>query len=342
MHIRADTALEQALVGGIVLGLSSSALMLLHARINGLSGIIKATVQSGGEDWQITYSAGLAFSGLIASKMFPSLLPHNNGDESSISIPVLAIAGLLVGYGTKISGGCTSGHGLCGLSRWSPRSLVAVTTFMATGAISAFLSRALQVSDFAATSVSDLSFSNLPLVILPTLGVLGLSYLYNSDIRVKQPTSQASPFLAHVIAIGCSLTFGFGLMFSQMTDSTRVLNFLDFSSSEHGWDPSLMGVMGGGVCITAITYPLMKSMTGLRSVTENKAVCDVIKMGAVGQNTVIDTKLITGAALFGLGWGLGGMCPGPAMVLLGAGSIKAAVFVPGMLLGMMIRHPNMR
>jgi uncharacterized membrane protein YedE/YeeE len=340
MHLNSNIALEQGLLGGVVLGLSSSALMLLHARINGLSSIVKATVQPDGEDWQKTYSVGLVSAGLIASKVYPALLPQNT-EEGSISIPLVVLAGLLVGYGTKISGGCTSGHGLCGLSRWSPRSLVAVATFMTTGAISAAFSRSSMVQNFSSAVSSDFPIKNHLFLLIPSIAVLGLSSVYHSDVSAKQQVSKKSPLLAHFVAIGCSLTFGLGLILSQMVDPARVQNFLDFSNAEHGWDPSLMGVMGGGVAVIAITYPLMKSVPTLRSLTEGNMVCDAIKIGAEGPNMVIDAKLVTGATLFGLGWGLAGICPGPAMVMLGAGSIKAAVFVPAMLLAMMVRLPNM-
>jgi len=340
MHLSSSTALEQAVIGGVVLGVSSSALMLLHARINGLSGIIKAVVQPGGEDWQLTYSLGLISGGWLVSKVFPALLPENT-NEVPTSATVVVIAGLLVGYGTKISGGCTSGHGLCGLSRWSPRSVVAVMTFMGSGAIAAYFARSPAVQNFAATILPSVTMNSPLALALPAISVLGISYLYNSDVRAKERISKQSPFLAHLVAIGCSLTFSLGLAYSKMVDTNRVLNFLDFTNNEPGWDPSLMGVMGGGVLVTAIAFPFMKSIRGLRSVTEDKPVCESINIGAVAPNMVIDAKLVTGAALFGFGWGLAGMCPGPAMVMLGAGSIKAAMFVPGMLLGMMVRQPGM-
>jgi uncharacterized membrane protein YedE/YeeE len=119
------------------------------------------------------------------------------------------------------------------------------------------------------------------------------------------------------------LLFGLGLLLSGMTDPGKVIGFLDFSGL---WDPSLALVMGGAVAVGLFAFAIARRRT--RSVLG----------GAMHLPTArqIDRPLVVGALLFGLGWGLAGFCPGPALVSLAAGQPKAAAFVAAMLAGMVI------
>ena len=127
-----------ALAGGMVLGAASALLLLTHGRIAGVSGVVGSLVSSAGRDrsWRMAFVGGLALSGVVAA----FVAPHAIG-ASVRSLPWLALAGVLVGFGTQLGGGCTSGHGVCGIARLSARSLVAVVTFLATGALTALLAR---------------------------------------------------------------------------------------------------------------------------------------------------------------------------------------------------------
>lgn len=123
-----------ALVGGILIGLASLSLMAFHGRIAGISGITGALLDrtAGGESgWRIAFLAGLVGSGVILSQSAPALYPT----ELPRSLPLLVVAGLLVGFGTRLGSGCTSGHGVCGLSRLSARSMAATGVFMAAGMV---------------------------------------------------------------------------------------------------------------------------------------------------------------------------------------------------------------
>ncbi len=128
-----------ALLGGLLIGAASSLLLLTHGRIAGISGIIGAALlaERSGSAWRLAFLAGLALTGVVASVAAPRAV-----GTPAVSMALVAIAGLLVGYGTSTGGGCTSGHGVCGLSRLSSRSLVAVATFMSTGALTVWLVRA--------------------------------------------------------------------------------------------------------------------------------------------------------------------------------------------------------
>ncbi len=130
-----------ALVGGGLIGLAGVVLMLFIGRVAGIAGIVGGLFGSGGSGigWRLAFIAGL-----IAG---PFLVPLAGGTIPDITIdaplPMVVAAGLLVGFGTRLGNGCTSGHGICGLSRLSPRSLIATLTFMAAGAAVVFVSRHL-------------------------------------------------------------------------------------------------------------------------------------------------------------------------------------------------------
>lgn len=119
----------------------------------------------------------------------------------------------------------------------------------------------------------------------------------------------------------CGLIFGTGLVISGMSDPAKVLNFLDLFGT---WDPSLAFVMGGAVMVTFIGY---------RVVLRRPApMLDTVFH--LPQRSDIDRQLITGAGLFGIGWGLGGFCPGPALTALPLLSTGIVAFFPALLIGM--------
>ncbi|MBA2662212.1 MAG: YeeE/YedE family protein [Bradymonadaceae bacterium] len=128
-----------SLVGGILIGLAAAAMMLFNGRVAGISGIFGGILMpaKGELSWRLTFFVGLLVGGLILLLAMPQAFDFTSGR----TLAMLAAAGLLVGIGTRLGGGCTSGHGVCGLSRLSLRSLVATMTFMATGAITVFVMR---------------------------------------------------------------------------------------------------------------------------------------------------------------------------------------------------------
>jgi uncharacterized membrane protein YedE/YeeE len=126
-----------SLVGGLILGVATVILLLGIGRIAGISGITSSLLKPKRvEMWQVLFIAGLVLSPLLYSVFRP--LPDI---EVTTSLPLLIAAGLLVGFGTRLGSGCTSGHGICGNARLSPRSMVATATFMAFGIITVFIGR---------------------------------------------------------------------------------------------------------------------------------------------------------------------------------------------------------
>jgi uncharacterized membrane protein YedE/YeeE len=135
-----EQAWINAAIGGGLIGLASGGLMLLNGRIAGISGIFHQAVAGSHEAWRWTFLIGLLFAGLSAAAFVPSALPQM---PMPTSLPMLIVAGLLVGFGTRMASGCTSGHGVCGLARFSVRSLVAVMTFLGTGIVVTYVMRVM-------------------------------------------------------------------------------------------------------------------------------------------------------------------------------------------------------
>jgi uncharacterized membrane protein YedE/YeeE len=127
-----------ALIGGLILGIAAVIFILINGRITGISGILGGLLSPTQGDvwWRVAFIAGLIMAPLIYS-LFTTLPPI----QIDASYPLLIIAGLIVGIGTRYGSGCTSGHGICGISRLSPRSLVATAAFMAAGFITVFIIR---------------------------------------------------------------------------------------------------------------------------------------------------------------------------------------------------------
>ena len=126
-----------ALLGGALVGLSASLLLLLQGRIAGISGILGGLLPptAGDTDWRVAFVAGLVTAGAVATAAAPAAF-----DVTPLrTVGITAVAGLLVGYGTRLGNGCTSGHGICGLTRFSVRSLASVVTFMVAGGVTVFV-----------------------------------------------------------------------------------------------------------------------------------------------------------------------------------------------------------
>ena len=129
--------------------------------------------------------------------------------------------------------------------------------------------------------------------------------------------------LKNIIGLLAGLLFGFGLLISGMTEPVKVQGFLDVFGA---WDISLALVMGGGLAVAIVGVQLAKRQ-------QTSWIGTLIEMP---NKTVINKKLLIGAMLFGIGWGLVGICPGPGIVLLGTGQWQAYVFIPAMIVGMLI------
>jgi uncharacterized membrane protein YedE/YeeE len=127
-----------SLAGGILLGLASALFILVNGRILGISGILGGLLRpvKGDTGWRLAFLAGL-----LAAPLLYFAVAGLTAPRIDVGWGTLVLAGLLVGVGTRYGSGCTSGHGVCGLSRLSPRSLVATLAFMGAGFVTVFLAR---------------------------------------------------------------------------------------------------------------------------------------------------------------------------------------------------------
>ncbi|WP_218243462.1 YeeE/YedE family protein [Comamonas fluminis] len=131
--------------------------------------------------------------------------------------------------------------------------------------------------------------------------------------------------LSSIAALACGLIFGLGLILSGMGNPAKVQNFLDFFGQ---WDPSLALVMGGAIAIGLIAFAW----------AQTRSTALLGEPMQLPGNTAIDKKLLTGSALFGVGWGLAGFCPGPALMNLATLQAEVWIFVAAMLAGMVLQH----
>lgn len=125
-----------SLIGGMLVGTSAAVMLAYNGRIAGISGILGGLLAPDDRDWRALFVVGLLLGGFALRVFYPDAMPGSSG-----SLALMIGAGLLVGFGTRMGGGCTSGHGVCGMARLSTRSLVATPVFMLAAATTVYLVR---------------------------------------------------------------------------------------------------------------------------------------------------------------------------------------------------------
>lgn len=134
-------SIQLSLLGGILIGLAVTWMLLFNGRVTGISGILNAafTNTKGERVWRIYFILGLIFGGLVLGRVGSGYFENFSGRPVLITI----LGGLLVGYGTVLGSGCTSGHGICGMARFSVRSVIATLVFMASGILTVAIYKAV-------------------------------------------------------------------------------------------------------------------------------------------------------------------------------------------------------
>ncbi|KXN92235.1 hypothetical protein AN958_08688 [Leucoagaricus sp. SymC.cos] len=286
-----------SLLGGLSLPVPAHALALLNGNVFGISGFVHRATRGSTE-------ALAAVAGLILGGATVGLVEGGGPQHTGLSLAHLAISGFLVGLGTKLSNGCTSGHMVCGIARLSMRSIVATAIFFATGVITAHIVH----GDLEPTAPLDWS-----------LGTTARKFLAAQLIPLSLPESDAEtllkgasvelepqPVFRHIACLSNSIQFALALQLSGLTNPSRVVRFL-LLPFHRAFDPSLAFLVMG-------TMPL--AMALYRYARGN----EIPRLGgkwSIPKGGEIDWRLITGAAIFGIGWGLAGVCPGPGLVNFG-------------------------
>jgi len=314
-----ELTIVESSIGGILIGTSAAANMLLFGRVTGISGILGNLLRpsptvfasTNEKTWRCLFVSGIILASAVASAADPSYPA-----PLDLSALTYTLSGVAVGLGTRIGNGCTSGHGICGLARFSPRSLVAVSTFMAVGILTASLT-GLQKSAGGPWRLAPVSWP--PNILFAVIGGLVVIVMVGlSAVVAKRAVEGGSPWAQYALGavhLMLGATFGIGLAVAGMLDQRKIIGFLDLSGARFGaWDPSLAFVMGGGLLVNAIAHYVARRDETMRPALRPEA--DFYfrpdSCSSPPKNWK-DPKLVIGSAFFGLGWGMGGICPGPAL-----------------------------
>eukprot|EP01050_Picozoa_sp_SAG11_P018025 SAG11_NODE_2667_length_3114_cov_3.233167_4_plen_402_part_00 len=311
LQMQADSAVA-ALCGGAVLGVATMVKLGINGNILGISGIVNGisvvVAKPGPAEpyfWRFSFLVGFLIAGGVLRATAPEALQPF---PASMSLIYTAGGGVLVGFGTSVGCGCTSGHGISGLTRFSPRSMVATISFMIAGFLAASLNGS---SGFFAKAEPlpppvELPWSlacSLALVVLAIGFIPVVSTLTRHHGENEGTTSPDHPARLATEVVVATL-FGLGLGISGMGRPEQVLGFLDVGDGT--WDPTLAFVMGSALAIAVPVYHLRLKSDSFTPLLNSKL--DLPK------KTKIDAQLIIGSILFGIGWGLTGACPGPALI----------------------------
>jgi hypothetical protein len=356
------------LIGGFLIGLAASVLLIFNGDIMGFSGILTSSIfrQQKTANWKLVYLGSFAVTTQVMM-FYPYIKVPDPEEQEYIPIasPIAHIlAGFLVGCGTKLCNGCTSGHGICGLARLSPRSFAAVMTFMLTAAITVYIISPVSIfasyttwlrRDTVPYPVRILGYAITLVFILAAVTVTGLEKKSQQDLAmpvnedsvlVEQQSTELSDSINEKRKLvpagisGCMMSFGLAL--SHMVAPSKIYGFLDLTGFARGtWDPTLAFVMGGGVIISALSYAAIGYPNLLflgRKDRASQLSCPLaLKNGAsfsIPSSRNMDAKLFGGAAIFGIGWAMAGMCPGPALFLvLSSIPFVAFLWLPSYIVG---------
>lgn len=328
-----------ALLGGSLIGLAAAILLVGNGDIMGASGIVNPFVVNpiknltnpadGDHSWKLFFLVAFGVTANIYQVLSggsPQIKEQQT--ESFVSLYGLAIAGFFIGYGTKLSNGCTTGHGICGMARFSTRSIVSVLIFMGLGFVTATMIDSVSAFYFLRGAPPMTEPTKIGRIVAWTTMVflLGCGVRSHTSSPQTEPNESSSlknvnsssknnnasaeeprfpPPSSHkkiLFSVVSGAVFAVGLAVSEMINNLKVLDFLDlrplFARTAASWDPSLAFVMGAGLVISAVSYQYVhwsgKDFNGPRA-------------------SSVDANLLGGSFLFGVGWGIGGLCPGPAL-----------------------------
>ncbi|ODO07154.1 hypothetical protein L198_00733 [Cryptococcus wingfieldii CBS 7118] len=336
----------ETLLGGVFLHLATSQFLTDTGRVFGISSIVDGAVLGQHEGWRLAATGGLVVGPLVGAltgltEVYPG---HALLAVQAIDVRRIAVAGVLVGLGSRLGSGCTSGHMLCGVSRLSPRSLVSTAIFFSTAVLVANLFPSSPVPSLPTYALNIPSVATIAAIASSTVAAKLLykaitSWTFSTATDAPSAISRLAPYFL------AGLTFSLGLSISGMTDPSKVAGFLRFPTP-FAFDPSLVMVMVGGVLPNAIHYAsTMKKAHG------KPEPALAWEQWNVPSRRDIDWRLVMGAVVFGAGWGLAGICPGPALVSLGevvvsalgggvssAAAGKVSTFAISMLGGMALEH----
>jgi uncharacterized membrane protein YedE/YeeE len=289
------------IIGGFFISLATSIHLLLKGKITGYSGIFFNLITGTDFLYNFCFLLGTLITPsyiLLFNKSSFTNFENKEYFISDLNIFGFIFSGLLVGIGTKMGNGCTSGHGVCGIPRLSIRSIVAVCMFMITGITTSTLNPKLNFFSYNSIEIPNIKIPYLELIIFLfcLICIILILIIDSKGIYAKKDLTD------HIISFIVGILFAFGLIQSGMIGRHKVIGFLCLNSN---WDYSLMFVLGSAVGFNLITFHYILN---LRKPIFNRSF-------EINKNKTIDLKLMIGAGIFGIGWGMGGICPGPSLVI---------------------------
>lgn len=331
----------QAFMGGIILSLATSLNLKFNGRITGMSGLTFRSVFMAFEEISTATIVSILLTGSLYFFMNARLgwfsVPDYRQTVEGLGWIGFVLGGLLVGFGTKMANGCTSGHGLCGIPRFSVRSWVAVPIFMITAIITANAIEYLTVGGGAKVlggqqmnTLKDnkmrnwLGDNSTPLLSLPVRAIMNdILLVLLVALLAWVFVSSGSNLMGVAVGVAVGVLFGIGLIISGMSERSSIKNFLVISKA---WDWGLLVVFCTGVLANIALFTWILEGNPVLS-----------REFDIPTRKDIDWKLITGSAIFGVGWGVLGLCPGPLAVTL-ARFVPQVTFgaIPAMLLGQFV------
>ncbi|KAJ4297519.1 hypothetical protein N0V90_005411 [Kalmusia sp. IMI 367209] len=304
-------------VGALLLHQATSILLHNNGGILGASEYMRRLV-SKPTVGVVAFFAGMAASFPLLRLVLPELLTqYPPMPSTSGQALVTAAMGLLVGWGTKAAHGCTSGHMLCGLSRLSGRSALAVAIFFLVALVTHHLVHPSLMTSVCTSGVPCYTATypsratTTSLVILAAITIIagrtmpGLIAKLNQNTKKEGGQPSPSSPARTTTELLAGLEFGLGLHITQMSNPAKVASFLSFPALEV-WDPSMALVILFGI-LPSLIENLRKGFDKPPQFSDKYE---------LPKKTLADTdwKLVLGAAMFGVGWGLSGTCPGPAVL----------------------------
>ena len=325
------------LLGGLILGTVVVGQLVVSGKVVGISGAVRGLVEGEKSPWRVLFVGGLLAGGaLLRFGLYPDafgaadlVLGAGDGLHSSQSVLMrLGLAGVLVGVGTSLGNGCTSGHGICGNARLSLRSFISTCTFMLFGAVAAAVLHTAQFeglpAGFIVPNVPESSMITLGVGVLASAVACVVSVSSMIHVFIAKGMDRMVALCEDVMDFAVGFFFALGLGVSGMTNTAKVAGFLSILSGT--FDASLMFVMGGALLVALPGYQYV-----LRSgVLSHPLACSAFSLPTSKE---INARLLIGSALFGFGWGAAGLCPGPGLVSL-AMLGKSTIFVGAMIVGM--------
>lgn len=311
-------------VGGVMIGTACASLLFLTGRVAGFSSII-GTVLFDRHNFQFRWKATWLITFIVvgASSVVVSestlLYARPSGG--------MACGMFLIGFGVRLARGCTSGHGIMGLSRLSLRSLVATAIFMGVGMLTSTSCVPITVTD-TVPGVGRLS--------LTTAGILLCVYTFLAIVTPTRRDVNGRINVLNLLATATSAAlFAVGLLVSRMHDPQQVNRFLKLN--HHTWSPGLLITFLSATGVTTIAMRLRPTLP-IQALCERAFVDEITHQCRYTLPTKlpIDIHLVGGSIAFGVGWGLSGVCPSTIPLRLGMGDIGVLSTTPLLMLGYLV------